>query len=89
MDPLEGATDVRAHIRDFIRQNYLYMHPDVELGNGDNLLGLGLVDSLAFVELVEHVQSRYKFEVQDREITEENFGSVDGIVAFIEGKRGR
>jgi acyl carrier protein len=89
MDSQEGGTDVREHIRDFIRENYLYMHPDVQFGDGDNLLGLGLVDSLAFVELVEHVQTRYKFEVQDREITEENFGSVDGIALFIESKQGR
>ena len=79
--------DIRAEIGDFIRENYLYMQPDLPLGDRDDLLGLGLFDSLAFVELVEHVHSRYDVEVLDREITEENFGSVDAIATFIERKR--
>jgi acyl carrier protein len=40
-----------------------------------------------FAELVEEVQERYAVEVQDVEITEDNFGSVDAIVAFVDRKR--
>ena len=42
-----------------------------------------MIDSLGFVELVDEVQTRYGIEVQDAEITEENFGSVSALVAFI------
>ena len=48
---------------------------------------LGVIDSLGFVELVEEVQSRYGIAVDDVEITEENFGSIDAIAAFVERKR--
>jgi acyl carrier protein len=81
------ATDVRAAIREYIADNFLYMHPDLELQDGDDLLSLGLIDSLGFVELVEEVQARYGVLVEDVEISEDNFGSVDAIVAFIERKR--
>jgi acyl carrier protein len=83
------ASDTRTEIRDFIRENYLYMQADVPLDDGDDLLGRGLFDSLAFVELVEHVQTRYDTAVQDLEITEDNFGSVAAIAGFIERKRAR
>ena len=47
----------------------------------------GSIDSLGFVELVEEVQARYAIDVKDIEITEENFGSIDAIVRYVERKR--
>ena len=43
--------------------------------------------ALGFVELVEEVQSQFGVTVQDVEITEENFGSIDAIDSFVERKR--
>jgi acyl carrier protein len=45
-----------------------------------------VVDSLGFVELVEEVQDRFGIEVRDVEITEENFGSVTAMAAFVDRK---
>jgi acyl carrier protein len=83
----ELTQDVRAEMRDYIGENFLYLHPGVELKDQDDFLTLGIVDSLGFVELVEEVQSRYGVAVDDVEITEENFGSIDAIVAYVERKR--
>jgi acyl carrier protein len=81
------STDVRTGVRTYIEDNFLYMHPDVDLADGDDLLSLGIVDSLGFVELVEEVQARYGVAVEDVEITEQNFGSIDSIVDFVARKR--
>ncbi len=78
----EADGDVRREMRTFIEDNFLYMHPDTELGDGDDLLKLGIIDSLGFVELVEEVQGRYTIEVEDVEITEQNFGSIEAIAAL-------
>ena len=75
-------------LRAYIGENFLYMHPDVELADDDDLLGRGIIDSLGFVELIEEVQSRYGIDVQDVEITEENFGSINAIAKLIGSKRG-
>ena len=80
-------TKVREEIRAFIEDNFLYLRPDLQLGDADPLLELGVVDSLGFVELVEEVQSRYDVAVADTEITEENFGSIVAIASFVERKR--
>ena len=77
---------VGAEMRTFIEENFAYMRPDLEIGDDDDLLGLGLIDSLGFVELVEQVQARYNVRVDDIEITEDNFGSLNAIVGFIERK---
>jgi acyl carrier protein len=83
----EVAQDVRSELRRYIEENFLYLHPELELKDDDQFLTLGIVDSLGFVELVEEVQARYGITVEDVEITEENFGSIDAIVAYVERKR--
>lgn len=80
-DSRDGA--VREQISEFITENFLYMRPDHVLLPDDDLMGLALVDSLGFVELVEEVQDRYGIQVDDVEITEANFGSINAIVAFV------
>jgi acyl carrier protein len=74
-------------MRSFIEENFLYMHPDVDLQDDEDMLARGLIDSLGFVELVEEVQGRYGVEIRDVEITEENFGSINAIVAYVDHKR--
>ena len=83
----EATTDVRVDMRSFLEENFLYMHPNVELKDGDDFLALGIIDSLGFVELVEEVQARYGLTIDDVEITEENFGSIDAIAQFVASKR--
>jgi len=89
MNPDQASTNegVRAEMRAFIEDNFLYMHPEADLADGDDLLAAGIVDSLGFVELVEEVDSRYGVAVADVEITEQNFGSIDAIVSYVERKR--
>lgn len=82
----DAQGDVRKQMRGFIEENFLYLRPDLELADGDDFLALGVIDSLGFVELVEEVQSRYGVAIDDVEITEENFGSIDAIAGFVERK---
>lgn len=82
----EVTADVRTDMRSYLEENFLYMHPNVELQDSDDFLALGIIDSLGFVELVEEVQSRYGLAIDDVEITEENFGSIDAIANFVASK---
>jgi len=81
------GTGVRAELRAYIEEAFLYLHPDIELRDDDQFLELGVIDSLGFVELVEEVQTRYGIAVDALEITEENFGSLDTLVAFVKRRR--
>ncbi len=81
------GTGLRAELRAYVEETFLYLHPDVELADDDGFLELGVIDSLGFVELVEEVQSRYGIAVDALEITEENFGSIDALVAFVQRRR--
>lgn len=87
MTMLTEHTKLREHVRVFVQENFMYLHPDTELQDHDQLLTLGILDSMGFVELVEQVQLATGIRVEDREITEQNFGSVDAIGAYVESKR--
>ena len=83
----EATADVRTDMRAYLQENFLYMHPHVELKDEDDFLAVGIIDSLGFVELVEEVQSRYGLSIEDIEITEENFGSINAIAEFVASKQ--
>jgi acyl carrier protein len=83
----EATADVRSDMRAYLQENFLYMHPNVELKDEDDFLAVGIIDSLGFVELVEEVQSRYGLTIEDVEITEENFGSINAIAEFVAAKQ--
>ena len=83
MSVLAGYERVLAELRTFVTDNFLYLHPDVELDDADDLLAMGIIDSLGFVELVEEVQARYDVAVDDLDITEENFGSLAAMAGYV------
>ena len=74
---------LRAEVRAFVEENFLYLHPDLEVGDDDSLLGLGVIDSMGFVELVDEVQDRYGVRIKDVDITEDNFGSIAAVAQFV------
>lgn len=81
------ASDLKQELRTFIAENFLELRPDVELADEDGFLALGVIDSLGLLELVEEIRNRYGIDVEDVEITEENFGSIAALASYIEGKR--
>lgn len=87
MGETEAGTGLRAELRTYVEEAFLYLHPDVELADGDAFLEAGVIDSLGFVELVEEIQTRYGITVEALEITEDSFGSIDALVAFVERRR--
>jgi acyl carrier protein len=46
-----------------------------------------VIDSLALVQLVEALEDEGSLRIAAREVTRENFGTIDAIVAFLEAKR--
>ena len=78
---------IREELYAYIEENFLYLRPGLELADEDRFLELGVIDSTGVVELVTEVEDRYGIVVEDVEITEDNFGSLAGLVRYVEGKR--
>ena len=63
---------------DFNRKN---LNPD------DELIELGLIDSLGIMKLVTFMEEEFGITVLDEEIVPENFQCLNSLVSFVEGKR--
>lgn len=77
---------VKNTVRDFITRDLL-MDPALALGDADELLLSGLVDSLGAMRLVAHLETAYGIKVPAEDVLLEHFESIDAIAAYL-GRRG-
>ena len=78
-------------MRDEIRR-YLLTHRASKgvsnLSDSDSLLETGVIDSLAMVDLIAHIEKTYGISIGEDDMVPENFDSIDAIVSYIEQRRG-
>ncbi|HKC38139.1 MAG TPA: acyl carrier protein [Gemmatimonadales bacterium] len=72
--------------RAYVRDNFLYMRPDLVLGDDDQLLAKGVIDSMGVMEMIGFLTSEFGIAVADEEVTEENLGSLSAIARFVTRK---
>ncbi len=46
----------------------------------------GVLDSMGFVLLLDFLEEKYNITAEDRDLIEENFESIDAIIAFVQRK---
>jgi len=76
--------DIATQIRDFIAVNLLYSDNGFRYSDEASFLEQGIVDSVGIMELVAFVEERFKFTVQDEDITPDNFDSVGSLTSYVE-----
>jgi acyl carrier protein len=79
---------VLARTRDYVRETFLYMRPTFVLGDEDRLLEKGVLDSMGVLELVGFLQTEFGVAIGDEDVTEENFGTLTGIVRYVGSRDG-
>jgi acyl carrier protein len=78
-------TEIEEGIRAFLVEHFLFGRSD-RLNDDAPLLG-DVVDSQGVIELIVFLQKRFNVEVDDEEVTSDNFASLKSVVAFIEKKQ--
>lgn len=53
------------------------------IGDGDNLLENGILDSLGVLDLVTFLEQEFEIQVGDEELVPDNFQSLDSLEAFV------
>ena len=75
--------DVRAAVKEFVVESFLFGSSDDSLGDTDSFLESGIIDSTGILELVSFVEESFKIEVKDEELIPDNFDSIQKLVAYI------
>ncbi len=60
------------------------IRPDIEFESEENLVSDGLLESFDLVQLVATLEEEFDVEIGGRNITKENFDSLDRIVSLME-----
>ncbi len=77
--------ELNTHIKHFIATE-MVGQPHLHIGDDDDLLLSGLVDSLGVVRLIAFLEEETGVSIPAGEITIENFGTVNAMVAYLGAK---
>ena len=84
---LDMHRDARATIRLFVIE---HLAPAVglgaTLGDEDDLIDSGVVDSLGIFQLIAFLEERFGIKIGDEEITPENFGTIAAIDRLVSAR---
>ncbi|MGK0388499.1 MAG: acyl carrier protein [Maribacter sp.] len=56
---------------------------DLEIFPEDDLLGSGLIESMAMMRLIQYIEETYDFRVSPQEMTIENFMTVEAMANYV------
>jgi acyl carrier protein len=76
---LDMHRDARTTIRTFVIERLAPAVGLSSLGDDDDLIDSGVVDSLGIFQLIAFLEERFGIKIGDEEITPENFGTVAAI----------
>lgn len=85
---MSTAMSIETQIRHYILENFLYTKDEGKLRNTTSFLEEGIVDSTGILELLLFVEETFDIQVEDEEVTPENFDSVERLTRYICLKKG-
>lgn len=74
-------------IRRYIAEQLLNRSNGATVGDDEDLLGSGLVDSLGMMSLVLFIEDTFDVAVPPEDVVIENFLSIRTIEAYVRGRR--
>jgi len=79
---------LKTELKKFIIDTFLIGDEKESLNDSDSFMQNGYIDSTGILELTQHVETTYKFTIEDDEMVPENLDSIDNLVKYITSKLG-
>ncbi|MBI5841423.1 MAG: acyl carrier protein [Chloroflexi bacterium] len=76
-------------IRDFITHEMLHDSLKTPLGDDDQLVDSGIIDSLGVMNLLSFLEEKFSIQIPDDDLIPENFASLSTITALVERQMAR
>lgn len=79
--------EIRNKVRQFILEEFLPGEDPDELKDDTELLSSGILDSIATLKLVTHLEESFQITIEAHEADAENLDTVADITALVKSKR--
>lgn len=79
-------SEIRDKVWTYLKESFLYMRPDLQVGADESLLRAGVIDSLGVMEVIGFVEELGGFQVAEEDVTEANFGTLNAITRYVLSK---
>jgi acyl carrier protein len=80
------GVDIKLELNNYIRSRFLLEDDSKNLGDDDSFLENGIIDSTGVLELVNHIEEKFKIEVEDEELVPDNLDSLNKLTSYISRK---
>ena len=74
-------------IKNFIINDMLQQKSGIQLGDDDQLVESGIIDSMGVMNMLGFLEERFNIQIPGDELMPENFATVSAIVALVERQR--
>lgn len=78
-----NTDEIEGHIEEFVRDAFDVAPDDPVFGRHADLLD-GYLDSVAVVELVEHLEQHFGIRIPDDDLLSDDFSTVAGLAKIVE-----
>jgi acyl carrier protein len=79
-----SAMNTNEVIRNFIENEILQQTLSVPLGDNDQLVETGIIDSLGVMTLLSFLEEKFSIQIPGDDLVPENFSSISTIAALVE-----
>jgi acyl carrier protein len=79
-----AKVEIEETVKDFILSRLLVGKDRDPLASNESLIESGVLDSLGIIRLIQFLEDRFSFSIEDEEIVPENFESIEIISRFIQ-----
>ncbi len=76
--------DIKEELRELIAEMTFSNKEDIQYDT--MIFEEGIFDSMGILSLIDFLDEKYKVDVNDTELVEENFGNIERITSFIVNK---
>jgi acyl carrier protein len=80
-------SDIQANVRQFILEQFLAGEDPSQLRDDTPLITGGILDSIATLQLVAHLEKAFRIELQAHETSVDHLNTVADIVRLVESKQ--
>jgi acyl carrier protein len=77
------ADTIAPVLRTYIADNLLFSGGAFPYSDDASFLGEGIIDSVGVMDLVLFVEQKFSIKVEDKDVTRENFDSVNSLARYI------